>query len=582
MNKYISDNYYYNNMKETIDNKNDREEIDAGIIKEKSNENFTEENNIKDKYNIFNINLNFISDKRSDLKNIQYSNTDENSKHSYFTNNINNQRMIKKEYYKYYGKNNQLYSVEISNNINQNQNNLLKKNVNKINRANSLNQISNNNSNIEIDYNTFEAPIPINPINSIKNENEIIQLEDLLILEGKLFHLLNCIKRNNALPKMCIEWWGFYTYSSFYGKFPKLFPRIKSNTKISEYEISHDAIILELLSLIVTYEILINFQNNEEIKNILIILIDEIHQNFLIECDYILSKINVQSIKNIWINKLKNLIASKKKWKKRNIIHLNLINERNARIQNHIQEILNICSNYNLNIFDLSTLFYFNENISSLYLIQLNKFFHKLINKENAKIGKAFSYIIKTKINLYDNEQKNKNQSVKVPYLPKIREGNKIFTLVLDLDETLIHFRFDKSNEGILKTRPGLFNFLKDVGKKYELVIFTAGTQEYADPIIDIIEKDKKIFYKRLYRQHTVVINNIFVKDLTKLGRDLSKIIIVDNMPQNFYLQKENGIFIKNYFGQDNEDKALIDLSPILLKIASKPNNDVRKELKKI
>ena len=52
-------------------------------------------------------------------------------------------------------------------------------------------------------------------------------------------------------------------------------------------------------------------------------------------------------------------------------------------------------------------------------------------------------------------------------------------------------------------------------------------------------------------------------------------------MPQNFYLQKENGIFIKNYFGQDNEDKALIDLSPILLKIASKPNNDVRKELKK-
>ena len=52
-------------------------------------------------------------------------------------------------------------------------------------------------------------------------------------------------------------------------------------------------------------------------------------------------------------------------------------------------------------------------------------------------------------------------------------------------------------------------------------------------------------------------------------------------MHQNFCLQKENGIFIKNYFGQDNEDKTLNDLSPILLKIASKPNNDVRKELKK-
>ena len=152
---------------------------------------------------------------------------------------------------------------------------------------------------------------------------------------------------------------------------------------------------------------------------------------------------------------------------------------------------------------------------------------------------------------------------------------------MLDLDETLISFRFNKIYKGILKKRPGLIKFLNDVGTKYELVIFTAGTQEYADPILDIIEKNKKIFAKRLYRQHTVFVDNIFVKDLTKLGRDLSKIIIIDNMPQNFILQKENGIFIKNYFGQEDDDMALFDLIPILLKIASNPNNDVRKELKK-
>ena len=52
-------------------------------------------------------------------------------------------------------------------------------------------------------------------------------------------------------------------------------------------------------------------------------------------------------------------------------------------------------------------------------------------------------------------------------------------------------------------------------------------------------------------------------------------------MPQNFLLQKENGILIKNFFGQDYDDRALIDLSSILLNIASKPYNDVRKELKK-
>ena len=75
--------------------------------------------------------------------------------------------------------------------------------------------------------------------------------------------------------------------------------------------------------------------------------------------------------------------------------------------------------------------------------------------------------------------------------------------------------------------------------------------------------------------------NKVYLKDLTRLGRDLSKIIIVDNMPQNFSLQKENGILIKNFFGEEQYETTLKDLSNILLKIASKPNNDVRKELKK-
>jgi len=86
---------------------------------------------------------------------------------------------------------------------------------------------------------------------------------------------------------------------------------------------------------------------------------------------------------------------------------------------------------------------------------------------------------------------------------------------------------------------------------------------------------------KRLYRQHTVYKDNIYIKDLTKLGRDLSKIIIVDNMPQNFCLQKENGILISNYFGQDNGDNTLNLLGDILLKIAQRPGRDVRNEIKK-
>ena len=168
-----------------------------------------------------------------------------------------------------------------------------------------------------------------------------------------------------------------------------------------------------------------------------------------------------------------------------------------------------------------------------------------------------------------------------MPYLPENIEDKKIYTLVLDLDETLISFRFDERRRGIFKVRPGLFYFLNNVKKFYEIIIFTAGTQEYADPILDIIEKKRKFFAKRLYRQHTILINNIYIKDLTRLGRDLSKIIIVDNMPQNFCLQKENGILIKNFFGEEKNETTLNDLCNVLLKIASKPDNDVRKELKK-
>ena len=72
-----------------------------------------------------------------------------------------------------------------------------------------------------------------------------------------------------------------------------------------------------------------------------------------------------------------------------------------------------------------------------------------------------------------------------------------------------------------------------------------------------------------------MVINNDFVKDLNRLGRDLSRIIIVDNMEQNYKLQPDNGITIRPFWGKDANDMALIDLLKILVEIAKK-NMDVR------
>jgi hypothetical protein len=55
--------------------------------------------------------------------------------------------------------------------------------------------------------------------------------------------------------------------------------------------------------------------------------------------------------------------------------------------------------------------------------------------------------------------------------------------------------------------------------------------------------------------------------------------IIVDNMPQNFRLQKENGILIKTFYGEDFNDKALIELTPILNSVVEEPGCDIRQRL---
>lgn len=70
-----------------------------------------------------------------------------------------------------------------------------------------------------------------------------------------------------------------------------------------------------------------------------------------------------------------------------------------------------------------------------------------------------------------------------------------------------------------------------------------------------------------------------YIKDLSLLGRDLSRIIIVDNISENFLLQPENGISIKSWY-DDPTDNALIQLAPLLLGIAKQQVTDVRIALK--
>merc|ERR1719247_2305183 len=147
------------------------------------------------------------------------------------------------------------------------------------------------------------------------------------------------------------------------------------------------------------------------------------------------------------------------------------------------------------------------------------------------------------------------------PKLPSLA-SNETYTLVLDLDETLVHY-FELDGMGNYGIRPGMHEFLQKMSALgYELVIFTAATQDYADWVIDQIDPDHLVTH-RLYRQHALPWGPLFAKDLSRLGRDLDRTLIIDNVQENFMLQPHNGIFISSWY-DDPHDTALFALTPLL------------------
>ena len=150
---------------------------------------------------------------------------------------------------------------------------------------------------------------------------------------------------------------------------------------------------------------------------------------------------------------------------------------------------------------------------------------------------------------------------------------NRKYTLVLDLDETLIHFKTENGKSKFL-IRPHTYKFLRNLHPMFELIIFTAAQQQYADWIINKIDTKKYISY-RFYRTHCQMSRSAHIKDLSRLSRSLNQMIIVDNCKENFKLQKENGIHIKGWFG-NTSDRVLVELEDILKEMVSRKVPDVR------
>ncbi|KAJ6240641.1 ctd nuclear envelope phosphatase 1 [Anaeramoeba flamelloides] len=213
------------------------------------------------------------------------------------------------------------------------------------------------------------------------------------------------------------------------------------------------------------------------------------------------------------------------------------------------------------------------QNVSSQDSSYLEKFFNPLL------LSEIFGEKLKQK----------ESKQTKTIYHPKLSETKKII-LCLDLDETLISSAFQKPEDYdfscdfedatnrkhvvYIKKRPMLDSFLQIVSKLFEVVIFTASLQEYADPILNKLDPKNQFFSLRLYRDSCSLYCGSYVKDLRLLTKNMDSILIVDDLPCSFLFQPENALkipafhYFKNEKGVFKFDDCLESVLSILKKVS--------------
>jgi len=211
----------------------------------------------------------------------------------------------------------------------------------------------------------------------------------------------------------------------------------------------------------------------------------------------------------------------------------------------------------------------------------------KYTSKNLNNVSKRMSYFnikIEKKTNITNNINGNGNsderkevQDMDVPFIKK--ELDKKFCLVLDIDETLSHMvKLPFGNYFLV--RPGVMDLLKELYTYYEIDIFTAALKHYADNIVNKLDKDNKYISYRLYRCHCTYEDGKSVKKLSLIGRDLNKIVFVDDLERNAKYNMKNLVLVSKWI-DDVYDNEIINLKNKLksLALSSKYDEDITQGL---
>ncbi len=470
--------------------------------------------------------------------------------------------------------------------------------------------LSSYNQNIKNNQNINKRTLTEGNENSFFEKNQLdFIIEYLFILENKLKDVLCKLNVYQPCYNECFEWINFYFNSNVYNYLIRQC-KDSNNRKLMTY-----AIKIELLCYCLCYNVSYD-RNLNKVVILLKSIFEQIHFNFLVLVRFLLHKSKMTYENYVWYEKLYNIV--------KNELSMNLTKD--DLDEHHIMQIIHhnvkTIGNYfkiiidNLysetyhpnikqykfpftlnNIIDkeknkneiISSFFFDAYNFTDNYTIEdIDRFFNLFLYRVTDPNA---SYILSYRVKFPEegspifisNNQNVLNQRP-LFFLPKMNTKLYKFTLVLDLDETLVFIKQENNNNRVLILRPYLFEFLERMKYLYELILFSFGTPEYVDPIVNILEKNTKYFEYRLYRQHAYLYGDDYVKDLNKLGRDLKKVVIVDNLPQAFKLQKSNGICIKAFYGDSIGDRNTLKvLSEVLERIRydAEETNDIRDSIKK-
>jgi len=436
---------------------------------------------------------------------------------------------------------------------------------NTLSDSNTTDLISNKN----LKYNPKEKPLTSNGLfyilileEKIKDIADYLLLENMEIISNFCFELINYVYVYSI---------NKYIESAIYDLMG-----IKNIERYNKYTI---------FSIMLLYDLTFDKQKFYNVKILINELLKLIYSNIIMIISHSKNKINKNeenaSILSHIINNIQN------KYTPNNDLYLDdseylLIDQSsnfsfeekiNYNINFIIRNIHTIINNMK-NIANYDAFLDLFKKINNISFEDMNNFYrHKILKINFINSSLLSSAIIKNNMQYYDN-------LMLPPYITI--PNKKKYTLVISLDETLIHFKKGniKTNQGIIQLRPGILEFFEAIKPYYEIVLFCNGNKKYSDLIINSIDSKRKYIDHRLYREQCIVMNNDYVKDISKIGRPINKTIIVDNLPQNFRLNKENGINIKSFLGDNPNDKILFNLSKILVNIG-KTNGDVREEIKK-